>query len=244
MSDGIYSALSGAVAQQRALDTVANNVANVATPGFRADQLAFREAVATARPASPDVPSGLRYVSVAVSRTSVTDGPLVETGNVLDLALQGDGMLAVSTPEGVRYTRATSLQMDADGRVTTRVGHPVLTTEGPLVLPTDRGAPQVGPDGTVTIEGQPVGQLRLERFPPDGLVKEGLTLFAPRRGAAGAPATELTVAQGYLEGANVSPIAGMNELITATRSFEAFQRIIQAFRQIDERTARDVASPG
>jgi flagellar basal-body rod protein FlgF len=242
MSDGIYTALSGAVAQQRALDTVANNVANVATPGFRGDALAFREFVSTAQAADPTLPNGLRYVAVDASRTSSIDGPLMQTGNPLDLALQGDGMLAVETPNGVRYTRAASLVMDGDGRVMTHAGHPVLTSSGPLEVQPNTQTLNFAPDGTVNVDGNAVGQLRIERFPPDGLVKEGLTLFAPAPGATGEPATEVSVAQGFLEGANVSPIGGMNELVVANRSYDAFQKVIQAFRHIDERTARDVAS--
>lgn len=243
MSDGIYAALSGAVAQQRALDTVANNVANVGTPGFRADQLAFREALSEARPGSDAVPNGLRYVTVATSRTTPTDGPLSQTGNPLDLALQGDGFFAVSTREGVRYTRAGALQVRGDGAVVTRAGHPVLTTSGPLVIPRDAGAVTVGQDGRVTMGDLDLGRLRVERFPPNGLVKQGLTLFAPEPGVTGSPADDVSVSQGFLEGANVNAVSGMNELISASRSFDAFQRVIQGFRQMDERTARDVGAP-
>jgi flagellar basal body rod protein FlgG len=246
MSDGIYSALSGAVAQQRALDVVANNVANAGTVGFRADALAFREAVSR-EPGGPN-PDGLRYVAIAQQTTDATDGPLIQTDAPLDVALQGEGLLAVQTDDGVRYTRAGSLRLDPEGVLRTAGGHPVLAAEPPdpdspaLRLPADGRELRVGVDGTVSVDGQDVGRLRVERFPEGGLEKQGLTLYAPRGGARGEPAPETQVLQGYLEGANVSPVAGMNELITASRSFEAFQRVIQAFRRIDERAARDVGS--
>ena len=98
----------------------------------------------------------------------------------------------------------------------------------------------VGTDGTVRADGQEVGRVRIERFADGALQKEGLTLYSAQR--PGEAATEVEVSQGYLEGANVSPVGGMNELISASRAFEAFQRVIQTFRQIDERAARDVGA--
>ncbi|MGF1465938.1 MAG: flagellar basal-body rod protein FlgF [Sandaracinaceae bacterium] len=250
MSDGIYSALSGAVAQQRALDTVANNVANAGTTGFRADRLAFREMVSRER-GGPN-PDGLRYVAISQLRTDRRDGPLVQTGNPLDLALSGDGMFAVETDDGVRYTRAGTFLLDTEGVLRTHGGHAVLgqapppspeaprPEPAPMVVGQPAGSLQVGSDGTVRVDGQEVGRLRLVAFGPDDLEKEGLTLFRPRPNVEGAPADEVQVLQGYLEGANVRPVEGMNELIEASRAFEAFQRVIQAFRQIAERTAREV----
>lgn len=260
MSDGIYSALSGAVAQQKALDVVANNVANVGTVGYRGDRLAFREALSRSQGAPVD--SGLRFVAIRSLETNPENGPLEDTGNPLDLALQGDGLAAVETPAGVRYTRALSLVMDADGFVRTRQGHKVLLNnrdapylQVPVNAPPTNpvtGNPieqalsatlQVQADGSVWMAGQPLGTLRIERFAEGGLVKEGLTLYAPERGTEGEPAAETQVIQGFLERANFSPIGGMNELISASRAFDAFQRVIRAFRDIDQRTARDVGSP-
>ncbi len=240
MSDGIYSALSGAVAQQRSLDVVANNVANVGTVGFRGDALAFREAVS--REAGGPAPQDLRYVAIAQVTTDESAGPLTQTGNRLDVALSGDGMFAVRTGDGLRYTRAGSFRMDAQGVLRTPGGHAVLDAnrpEGaPLTVPPGTGEIGIASDGTVTADGEAVGRLRVERFAAGALEKEGLTMY--RATGPGRPAAETEVLQGYLEGANVSPVAGMNELISASRSFEAFQRVIQAFKSIDERAARDV----
>ncbi len=244
MSDGIYSALSGAIAQQRALDVVANNVANAGTVGYRADTLAFREAVS--REAGGPNPDGLRYVSVAQQATDQSNGPLIQTDNPLDLALQGDGLFALQTDSGVRYTRAGSFRLDPEGVLRSPGGHALLAAN-----PTDPNQPEirvpvqtseilVGTDGTVRADGQEIGRVRIERFADGALEKQGLTLYAARQ--PGEAVTDVQVSQGYLEGANVSPVGGMNELISASRAFEAFQRVIQAFRQIDERAARDVGA--
>ncbi|MFK7988946.1 MAG: flagellar basal-body rod protein FlgF [Sandaracinaceae bacterium] len=242
MSDGIYSALSGAVAQQQAMDVVANNVANVGTVGYRGDQLAFREALS--RGESGPNPDGLRYVSVAQLSTDSTDGPLNQTGNPLDVALSGDGMFAVRTEDGVRYTRAGSFRMDAQGIVRTPSGHAVLPEgddpDATIQIPVEADAITIGTDGTITVDDQPVGRIRVVRFDEGQLEKQGATLYVPVNNARGEPATNAQVSQGYLEGANVNPVGGMNELIQTSRAFEAFQRVIQAFRQIDERAARDI----
>ncbi|MGE0791183.1 MAG: flagellar basal-body rod protein FlgF [Sandaracinaceae bacterium] len=244
MSDGIYSALSGAVAQQRSLDVVANNVANVGTVGYRADTLAFREALSQQQGQLPD---GLRYVTVEEVSTDSSAGPLTQTGNRLDVALNGDGMLAVSTPDGTRYTRAGSLRMDAQGVLRTPSGHGVLDANanqrGALVtIPPNATEIAIATDGTVTADGADVGRLRVDRFADGALQKEGLTLF--RATGNGTPAAETEVLQGYVEGANVSPVSGMNELIGASRAFDAFQRVIQAFKQIDEHAARELGKNG
>ena len=248
MSDGIYAALSGAIAQERALDVVANNVANVGTDGFRGDRLAFQESLSRA-PGGP-TPASLRYVEVSQSRIDPTEGPLRSTGNATDFALSGDAFFVVQTPNGERLTRDGGFLVGQDGMLrATNGGHPVLQAEPadprrPEVMVPDPTLPiSVAEDGTLSQNGEPFARLRLERFQaPEDARHEGLSLLLPAQGARTVRAEGATVLQGYLEGANVSAISGMNELVTANRSFEAFQRVIQTFRSVDERTARELAN--
>lgn len=241
MGDGIWSALSGAVAQQRSLDIVANNVANANTTGFRADRAVFEERLAQAGVDGP-APEVLRFVDVTEIATDQTAGALQQTGGALDLALEGDGWFAVQTPNGERYTRAGSFVTNADGLLTTHNGYPVLNqhegTDPPptIQIPRDAHDIRVTPDGQIYADENRVGQLRVVRFdqPPE---KEGLTLYTGQ----GAEPSDAAVRQGFLEMANVNAVAGMNELITVTRSFEAFQKLIETFQALDQRTARDVA---
>jgi flagellar basal-body rod protein FlgF len=245
MSDGIYSALSGAVAQQQTLDVIANNVANVGTTGYRGDRLTFQEVLS--RGGGGPLPDGLRYVAIANLGTDASSGPLQQTHNPLDLAIQGDGLFSVRSPEGVRYTRAGSFMLDPEGAVRTHSGLPVLGADGaPVTLPPDASEVTIGRDGTLTVDGVEGGQLALTTFGAGELEKEGLTLFRPVDGAAGRPLGdgEGQVLQGYLEGSNVNAVEGMSELIEANRAFDAFHRVIQAFKQIDERTAREVGRGG
>lgn len=242
MSDGIYVALSGAIAQQRALDVVANNVANAATTGFRASRVSFREAVANARGAGgPDDP--LRYAVVARVRADATEGALTTTGRPLDAAIQGRGYFAVETPAGPRYTRNGAFVVAADGVLRGLGGAAVLdASERPLRLPEAARDVRIEADGSVVADGASVGRLRIVTFAsPDALENEGAGLLRPAAGAAPEEARTPVLALGALEGSNVNAVAGLTDLIAATRGFDAFQRVIASFRQIDERTARDVA---
>ncbi|MCU0674524.1 MAG: flagellar hook-basal body protein [Myxococcota bacterium] len=240
MSDGIWSALSGAVAQQRSLEVVANNVANVNTVGFRADRVVFREVLSQVAPDGP-APASLRFVAVDETVADRSAGALQDTGHPLHAALEGDGYFAVRTPAGERYTRAGAWSTDDAGTVRTADGHAVLIDDprGPRPLELPRGYRELSLSerGEVVVDGTNLGRLRVVSFAeaPD---KEGLTLFTGR--APRAIGEDVRVRQGFLESANVNAVAGMNELITVNRSFEAFQKVIDGFRALDERTARDV----
>lgn len=247
MSDGIYAALSGAVASERALDVVANNVANVGTTGFRGERLAFRESVSRAT-GGGQVPVSLRYTELEETRIDTSEGPLRQTGNPLDLAISGDAFFAVQGPDGPRFTRDGSFVVGADGVLRTHQGLAVRA-EGALdrppteiVVPAGTTSVSVASDGTLSSGDRVLGRVALVRFEHTSqLHAEGGSLLVAERPSDAVPAMESTVVSGFLEGANVGPISGMNELITASRSFEAFQRVIQTFRSLDERTARDLA---
>ncbi len=242
MSDGIWSALSGAVAQQRALDVTANNVANAGTAGYRADRVSFGEALSRAQ-GGGRAPDALRFVGVSQVRYDPTSGSIRRTGNPLDLALQGDGFFAIDTPAGVRYTRAGAFKLDAGGTLRTSDGHALAGTAGAIMLPAEAASVTIASDGTVAADGQEVGRIRVVRFEsPDGIRKVGASFFEALAGAVPIETEETQIVQGHLESSNVNAVAGMNELVSISRSFEAFQKVIQAFRQLDERTARDVGS--
>jgi flagellar basal-body rod protein FlgF len=248
MSDGIYSATSGAISQQRSLEVVANNVANATAVGYRGDRTAFREALARAQGAA--VPSkSMRYVTVSKVQTDASQGGLRQTGNPLDLALQGEGYFAIQTPQGERYTRNGSFVLDAGGIVRTHDGYAVLSEAGdrpqPLTIPDRTATVEVSPDGTVAADGAQIGRLRIVDFDdPNMLIKEGNLLFTTPPEMAPKATDRTEIAQGFLETANVNAISSVNELVTANRSFEAFQRVIRTFGQIDDRTARELGAEG
>lgn len=244
MSHGIYSALSGALAQQRALDVTANNVANANTVGFRADRVAFDEALARAGTLTTQ-PSSLRYVVADRITTDTAPGALRTTGNPYDLALNGDGFFVLATPQGERFTRAGSFLTGADGVLRTPDGIALVAEGDPrarIRIPEGTRDVTIGPDGTVSADGEMVGRVRIVSFADPATVgKEGESRFMSVARPLRAPAAT-EVVQGAVETSNVNPIAGLNELITTTRLFDAFQRVIRTFAELDNRTARDIGS--
>lgn len=246
MSDGIWAAVSGAVAQQRALDVTANNVANANTTGFRGDRVAFREALSQASGENEAAPDSLRFVSVSQVQASDEAGSLRQTGGTFDLAIEGDGWFSVDTPGGERYTRAGQFSVDQEGILRSADGASVLAWQDEpggstqeLRVPTGAAEITIGLNGTISADGSEVGQLAVRSFEEDALTKEGDTRFVAEGTGA---ASEANVLQGYLESSNINAVAGMNQLITVSRSFEAFQKIIDTFQQMDQRTARDLTT--
>jgi flagellar basal-body rod protein FlgF len=250
MSDGIYTALSGALAQERNLQVTSNNVANANTTGFKADRPSFYETLTQIKNPQALAPS-LRYVHVADVQTDHQPGSFRLTERPLDVALQGDGFFTIDTPKGERYTRAGSFVVDQEGTLRTLGGHAVMGTAGQITVkgreikvPPHTREVAISPDGTVRADNVDVGKLKLAHFADvqHDLIKDGLTWFTTANNAQPqAVDPNTTCEQGYLEDANINAVQGMTELIVVQRSFEALQKVIDTFRDLDNRTARDVA---
>ncbi len=237
MSRGIYVALSGAVAQETALESTAQNLANASTPGYQKNRAVFREVLAGATNNSKQ--SRLRYAAIDGNGVDATRGALRSTGRALDVALPENVYLAVTTPGGERYTRAGALTMTADGSLCTVGGAKLVKGDGkPIVLDRNAGEPVIGPDGTVSQNGSAVAKVRLVSADAATLAHEGAGLLVARTPPTAAKNAILEV--GTLEESNATPMAAMTELVTATRTFEAFQRMIDTFGEIDRRVLTTV----
>jgi flagellar basal-body rod protein FlgF len=236
VGSGIYVAAAGAVAQSHALDVTANNLANASTTGFHGSRVVFREALA--RVGSPD----FVLVDGQTAAPSTANGPIADTDNPLDIALEGDGFLAVESPRGVRYTRAGALEIAADGRLITADGMPVRGVGGaPLVIPAGSDEVFIDEDGAVATERGPVGQLELVRFAGANHSREGATLLAARGKPEAGPPPQ--VLQHTLEGSNVNVVRGVVELVQVSRTYESLMSVIKGFQSIESRAARDLGGP-
>jgi flagellar basal body rod protein FlgG len=230
MSDGIYVALSGAIAQTSALDATASNLANASTDGYQRMRPIFREALAQAGGKGTAMPS------VTASTTlDTTRGAVRVTGRSLDVTLPDKSYLAASTTNGERYTRAGSLAVATDGTLTTSHGTPVLADDGRLIKTNrTKGEITITPTGEVRQCDAKIARLRVVTFAkPEQLAPEGGSLLATTAGAgAPSPSTgELSI--GSLEESNTSVVGSMTELVTEGRNFDAFQRAIDAFHDAD-----------
>lgn len=257
-SKGIFSAVSGAMAQSSRLDTIANNLANVNTSSFKKDRQVFSEYLsAYEKPADvinvPRIPASIEsfydmqggdnaYVNPAGTYTNFEQGALKPTGGNLDFALEGKGFFEVLTPSGVRWTRNGGFQIDGSGRLVTKEGHPVLRegqgdpTQRTITL-TSRNV-TVSQKGEVFDGGNAIGKLAVVDFvKPDDLQKVGNSYYTLKAtaGSVPLPSEEAKVHQGYVENSNVNVIEEMTDMITANRVFEAAQKAIKGHDQMDEK---------
>jgi flagellar basal-body rod protein FlgF len=235
MIQGLYTAASGMAAHQARIDVLANNLANVDTPGFKADLITIDQSVIPENLTS-DILAPVTTVEAGRPGMNLAPGVLKTTGNPLDLAIIGPGLFVVDTPQGERYTRAGNFVRDAQGFLTTQDGFRVLGADGPVSVP-ETGF-RVDANGRVA-EGSTLRIVGNEKL--EGLVKVGAALFAPVEGApAPAALADATVAQGQLEGSNVNVVMGMVEMLATMRTYEAYQKTIQALDQTVGQAANDL----
>ena len=221
MENAGYIALSRMIAQQRALDVRATNIANTNTPGFKAESVLFSDFLLRQRGTA--VPPGGETVQMVQDRATWRDfapGEISKTGNPLDLALQGDGFFVVSTPRGERYTRAGRFSLSVAGQVVDVGGNPVLGTDGaPLAVPPGGGAITVAADGGVSTDAGPIGKFRVVQFDnQQALQAEGGSLFATTQPAR--DAAQPAVVQGTVEGANTQAVVELTRMMGEMREFE------------------------
>ncbi len=232
MSSGIYVAMAGAVAQSNALDTTANNIANAGTTAFRADRLRFSQALTKAKG------KDTVYVKATGGATDKSPGAIVETGNPLDVALVGDGYMGVQTAGGTRYTRAGNLSLDASGTLVTADGNAVRSTpEGkPLKVTPDQGAAAIHPNGDFYAGDTKIGTIELVQLDPKTITREGSSLYASPKPPVAGKAPEL--APGSLEQGNFNVVRGVVDLVRVSRTYEALHRMLESYKDMDDRIAR------
>ncbi|HOQ63825.1 MAG TPA: flagellar basal-body rod protein FlgF [Clostridia bacterium] len=242
MNSGMYSALSGSIAAMKRLDIISNNLANVNTPGFKKDKMLF-ESMLNSNAYGPTVPNGSTADPILQKDSVYIDyshGSVTQTGNVLDLAIDGDGFFIVNTPEGPAYTRQGNFRIAADGTLVTSDGHPVMGDGGPLIL--QGGIVDVNSEGMVKVDGSPVGTLSVVDFPkPYRMTKIGSALFRPSDAQMQPKPKEFSVRQGHLESSNVDAITEMVQMIETSRYFDSCQRVIRGF---DDMAAKAVGELG
>jgi flagellar basal-body rod protein FlgF len=217
MPDGLYVALSSQIALEKRLNTIADNVANASTVGFRATGVKFEDVVSSLDD------QALSFVSSGDTYISDTNGPLRETGNPFDFAIKGNAWFGIETPGGTVMTRDGRFTLTENGELVTIEGYPVLDAGGaPMQLDPRNGPPRAGADGSLRQGDNLVGALGLFNFDPGpNFVRFGNSGIVP----AGEPEPvvdrlDAGVAQGFLEESNVNPVLEITRLIMVQRAFE------------------------
>ena len=244
----LYVAMSGAKQIMEQQASVANNMANVSTPGFRAQIASFRAVPVVGQEAPTRA-----FVAATTPGADFSHGPLTETGRSLDVAVSGPGWLVVQTPDGGEaYTRVGNLQIGADGQLTTMGGRPVVGDNGAMTVPPG-SALTIASNGLVAARDPAsgaltgiaeVGRLKLVNPPNADLERGDDGLFRMRAGQQPAQADEaVTLVSGAIEGSNVNPVEAMVAMIANARGFEMQMKSLQT-ADINAQSANKLLSYG
>ncbi len=222
MENTLYIAASRQTALRRQLEIVANNMANMNTGGFKADSGLFTEYLNGERRADR-----VSMVNDMGIKRDTSAGPLTDTGNPLDLAIEGDGYFMVQTEQGIAYTRAGSFRLNQDGEIVSGEGNPLVgLDQAPFVVPPEAGPIQISHDGVITAGDEQIGIIDLVRFDRQQEMKRlGGALLQTEE--APLPVEEGKIHQGMLEGSNVQPIVEITRMIEIQRAYESTSRLVE-----------------
>lgn len=240
MGDGIYVALSGAIAQASNLDATAANLANASTDGYQRIRPVFREELARAGAHEP----AMHYADAGATEIDPTRGPLRVTGNPLDFAMPQGTYLAVSSGSGEAYTRAASLRVAPDGTLGTSHGDAVVAEDGkPIKLTGDLSQVRIDDTGQVFQGDEARARLKTVTFASPGALQHQAGSLLTATPASGTPTPSSGKLEiGQIEESNTNVVGAMTDLVTASRTFEAFQRVIDTFRDADRSAVTTVPS--
>jgi flagellar basal-body rod protein FlgF len=237
------SAVSGLRARSETLDMLANNLANAGTNGFKSDHEFYNLYVSAEAQAAETSGAATTVPVIEKNWTDFSQGMLVRTDNKLDLALDGKGFFTAQGPSGLLYTRNGSFRLSPKGELTTTDGYPLLTEDNKTIQSQSGSPLEVSPDGEVQQDGQTLGKLRLVEFSSDTQIgKFGATYFQMTDPSAKpVAATSVQVAQGKIEGSNVSSASSASRLVNVMRQFEMLQRAINLSGQMNRSAVEEVA---
>lgn len=223
MENAGYTTLMRQSGLLREMRVVANNIANTATSGFRQEGMVFSEYVK-----SVDGAASLSMGHANARHTSFAQGTLTQTGGMFDFAIEGEGFFLVQTPQGERLTRAGSFAPNAEGDLVTPDGYRVLDPGGaPVFIPPGSANIAVASDGTVSSDGDPIGQMGVvQPLDPTGLTREDGVMFRADGGYQ--PAENGQIVQRFVEDSNVNPILQLTRMIEVQRAYELGASFLEA----------------
>lgn len=240
MENAILVAMSHQLANRRTMDVVANNLANMNTTGFKAENVIFEQIIQEVD-ADTQAAREIAFVQDKSVFRNFTDGGLVQTGGVIDVALSGEGFFVVDTPQGQRYTRNGNLQMDAEGRLVTSEKHPILDVTGnPIVIGNDETDIKIAQDGSIETSIGPRASLNIVTFENmAGMMKIGSSMYETDQDPL--PAENVTVHQGMIETSNVQPILEITRMIEVSRAYQSAAKVISDAEDLQSRAVEELA---
>lgn len=220
MDNSLLVSLSQQLAAYRAMDVIANNLANASTPGFKRESAKFEEYITHMRPAEGQKGAQtLSFVKDAGISRDLATGTIENTGAPFDLAVNGKGYFSVQTPQGIRYTRDGHFTLDASGQIVNANGYALQGEGGAITITPDDGDIQISPDGTVSGKTGQIAKVQLSSFADEhALVKQGANLYSTTQTAT---AADGSIRQGALESSNVQPVIEISHMVEVMRAYEA-----------------------
>lgn len=256
MIEGIYVAASGGYKQEKSLEVISNNLANVNTIGFKRDVLAFKSFMTPFQKSFKKESPGLlpatsaqikdaSYTGIVELKSDLSPGRITATGNPLDVALDGEGFFVVQTKDGVRYTKQGNFKLNNNKILVTQNGDPLIGTGGPITIKSSGPELSIDIKGKISVgkglSGEVAGNLRIVNFNnPEKLIKSGNGLFMlTGKNSEEIEATNFSIKQGYLELSNVNIIKEMTKMIEVSRTYQAYQQVIQTIDSVNAKAAID-----
>ncbi|PLW75504.1 flagellar basal-body rod protein FlgF [Cohaesibacter celericrescens] len=239
MPSSTYVSLSAQVAMENRMNSIARNVANINTAGYRAEEISFSETMSDVSKAP------VSFVSMGETYISRQQGAITKTGNALDLAIEGEAWFSIQRGNEVAYTRDGRLNLDQTGTLTTVNGEPILSANGtPIQMDPEGDSPYVQADGEVVQGEQNVGRIglfelnegeKLTRYGGSAVLPEGIAF----------PLQDLTkarIVQGFVEGSNVNAMTEMTKLIMISRAFESAAKAMETTENAQSEAIRELGS--
>ncbi|MBW7910812.1 MAG: flagellar basal-body rod protein FlgF [Alphaproteobacteria bacterium] len=223
MENVSYIGLSQQLSLQQQMNMTANNLANMSTPGYRAQQTLFSEYMT--QPRGGDV---IRQSTNSGSYRDLSVGSLTQTHNPFDVALQDRGYFVVQTPGGLRYTRDGSFTLDANGQLVNKNGYAVMNENNePIQVQADATQIRITEDGEITSEFGTIGRIKVANVENEqAMTRTGENLFSADDQQE-QPVENVRIVQGFTENANVNPVIEMNRMIEILRTYQSAQRMLQ-----------------
>lgn len=266
MDSGFYAAVNGARRAEMRLEVLSNNLANVNTAGYKQDKIVFGSMLTSPGPEQHPLPTDsfmgmhgpgdipfpysnpsanayrMTYPQAMLTVPDTSGGAMKNTGNPLHVAIEGNGYLAVDTPNGRRYTRDGSMQVNTRGELATKDGSPIAGEGGaPVVV--GNGPVSIALDGTVSTPTGMVGRLLVVGLAKESMAKVGNNQYTGSEQAL-PPDGNVTLHQGFLEDSNTDMIHGMTDMVETNRAFETYMKMIQALDGLDGHAANEISKVG
>lgn len=245
MDNSIYITLSRQMALFRDMEVTANNIANADTPGYKAEKLMFSDYLVRDRAGNQNRQNA--YANDALSYRDTSNGAIKNTGNPLDLAINGNAYFQVQTPLGTRFTRAGNFQLDPEGTIVTAEGYPVLGADGgQIVIPQNAVNVIINGYGQITSNGEALGQVGMMEFQnPAAMKRLGNSLYTATetpqpvipdlQNGTATPLSSARIVQGSLETSNVTAVTEMVHVMDVSRSVANTAKFIETMYDLERK---------